>query len=148
LGIAVARAGVPLLARLVPAVLPIGQAPAVDGRALAFAALLAAVTGIGFGVLPALRASAKVDPDALRSGAREAGGRRQRMRSALVVVEVAASVVLLVAAGLLLRALWRLRATDPGFRPEGVLTLKTALPWNRYAETGKRERFYARVLAD
>jgi putative ABC transport system permease protein len=146
LGIAVAHAGVPLLTRLVPDALPIGQAPAVDVRALAFAAVLAAVTGIGFGVLPALRASAKVDSDALRSGAREAGGRRQRMRSALVVVEVAASVVLLVSAGLLLRALWRLRATDPGFRAEGVLTVRTALPWNRYQETAKRERFYASVL--
>jgi predicted permease len=146
LGLLVARAGVPLLAALVPDTLPIAQAPALDLRMLLFAGVLAAATGIGFGVLPALRGSSRVDAVALREGARSGGGRRQRLRSALVIAEVTASVVLLVSAGLLMRALWRLRATDPGFRAEGALTLRTALPWERYAETGRRERFFARVL--
>ena len=146
LGILVARAGVPLLAALVPETLPIGQAPELDLRMLLFAGMLAAATGIGFGVLPALRGSSRLDAVVLRDGARSGGGRRQRMRSALVVAEVTASVVLLVSAGLLMRALWRLRGTDPGFRPEGVLAVRTALPGARYAETSLRERFFARVL--
>jgi predicted permease len=65
-----------------------------------------------------------------------------------VVAEVAASVVLLVCCGLLLRALWRVETVDPGFRADGVLTLRTALPLPRYAPTASRGRFYAQVLSD
>jgi predicted permease len=65
-----------------------------------------------------------------------------------VVAEVAASVVLLVSAGLLLRALWRIEATDPGFRAGGVLTLRTALPTPKYDTTARRLAFYDRVLAE
>ena len=59
-----------------------------------------------------------------------------------------ASVVLLVAAGLLLRALWRIQAVDPGFRAEGVLTLRTALPLPKYDSTARRAEFYRRVLEE
>ena len=69
------------------------------------------------------------------------------MRSALVVAEVMASVVLLVSAGLLMRALWRMQATDPGFRTDGVLTLQTALPIPKYDETARRAGFYTEVLS-
>jgi predicted permease len=64
----------------------------------------------------------------------------------LIVIEVAASAALLVSSGLLLRAVYRLQSVDPGFRPENVLTLRTALPWTRYRLTDSRERFYRRVL--
>ncbi len=149
LGILVASAAVPLLAHLVPASLPIAQAPAIDLRVLAFAALLTAATGVGFGLVPALRACSAADLAALREGgARAGGGRRERLRAALVMVEVAASVVLLISSGLLIRALWRLQATDPGFRADGVLTLRTALPSPKYAATGKRVELYRRVLSE
>jgi predicted permease len=147
LGILAAVAAVPLLARLVPSSLPIAQAPSVDFRVLIFAALLTALTGVGFGVFPALRASGSADLSGLREGARAGGGRKERLRSALVIAEVMASVVLLVSAGLLMRALWRIEATDPGFRADGVLTLRTALPMPKYAATAKRAEFYTRVLS-
>ena len=147
LGVLVALASVPLLARLVPASLPIAQTPSVDFRVLIFAGLLTGATGIGFGALPALRACRQADLSGLREGVRAGGGRKERLRSALVIAEVMASVVLLVSAGLLMRALWRLQATDPGFRANGVLTLRTALPMPKYAKTGRREQFYTQVLS-
>src|SRR5476649_977563 len=64
----------------------------------------------------------------------------------LVVTEIVASVVLLVSAGLLIRALWTIQGTDPGFRAEGVLTLRTQLPLPQYANVTSREGFYRRVL--
>jgi predicted permease len=93
-----------------------------------------------------VRASAKADLSALREGARSGGGQRARLRSALVVAEVMASVVLLVSAGLLMRALDRIRDTDLGFRPVGVLTMRTALPLPPYDTTARRVQFYGQVL--
>jgi len=148
LGVLAAMWAVPLLARLVPSSLPIAQTPSVDFRVLIFAALLTGLTGIGFGVVPALRASGSADLCGLREGARAGGGRKERLRSALAIAEVMASVVLLVSTGLLVRALWRIEATDPGFRSDGVLTLRTALPMPKYEATARRAEFYARVLSD
>ena len=147
LGVLVAVATVPLLTRLVPAVLPIAQSPTVDLRVLIFAAAVSLLTGLGFGVFPALRACRQSDLIPLREGARAGGGRKERLRSALVVAEVTASVVLLVSAGLLVRALLRIQSTDPGFRTEGVVTLKTALPMPKYEKTASRAAFYDRVLS-
>ena len=146
-GVLVAAAAVPLLTRLVPAALPIAQSPSIDLRVLLFAALLSALTGLAFGVLPAMRA-ARADLSALREGARSGGGRKERLRSVLVVAEVSASVVLLVAAGLLMRALTRIESTDPGFRSEGVLTLRTALPMPKYESTARRAGFYTDALSE
>jgi putative ABC transport system permease protein len=149
-GIGVLAAGltVPLLARLVPNTLPVQEATAFDWRVLLFAGLLTALTGIVFGVAPAWRVSRKEDLTALREGARAGGGKKERLRSALVMAEVAASVVLLVSTGLLLRALWKLQGNDPGFRAEGVLTMRTALPVPKYDPTALRAGFYDRVLGD
>ena len=146
LGIVVAVTSVPLLSRLVPNSLPLADAPTVDLRVLVVAGLVSALTGIGFGVFPALRASGKGDLSALREGLRSGGGRRARVRSALVVVEVMASVVLLVSSGLLLRALSRVASTDPGFRTDGVVAMRTTLPKPQYDSNVVREQFYRRVL--
>jgi predicted permease len=149
LGVIIAGAAVPVLARLVPNALPIAEAPPMDLRILAFALVLTAATGIAFGVLPALRACGRAGVSGLQEGSRAVvGGRRERARGALVVAEVAASVVLLVGCGLLLRALWRVQNVDPGFRTAGVLTLRTALPLPRYGPTASRAQFYARVLSE
>jgi putative ABC transport system permease protein len=145
-GVGLAVAGVPLLARLVPSTLPIAELPSVDLRVLVAAALLVALTGLAFGIGPAIRAGRSRGLDALRDGARAGGGRTQRVRAVLVTIEVAASVVLLVSSGLLIRAVVRIQATDPGFRAENVLTLRTALPWPKYAVTARRDEFYRRVL--
>jgi predicted permease len=146
LGIAVAYAALPLLTRLVPSTLPVAAAPSIDPRVLAFAAVLTAITGIGFGVLPAWRSAGQLDLSGLRDGARSGGGRRERARSALVIAEVMASVVLLISAGLLMRALLRLQSVDPGFKTERVLTLRTALTGPQYDTVARRAPFYQNVL--
>jgi putative ABC transport system permease protein len=148
LGMLVALAAVPLLTKLVPNTLPIASTPAVDFRVLIFAGLLTVVTGIVFGVLPALRASGRDDMNALREGARSGGGRKERLRAALVIAEVTVSVVLLISSGLLIRALWKLQNIDPGFHAAGVLTMQTALPMPKYARTAPRAEFYRRVLTE
>jgi putative ABC transport system permease protein len=147
LGVMLATTAVPLVTRLVPNALPIAEAPPVDLRVLGFAALVTALTGIGFGVIPALRASRDTGATGLREGTRT-GSRSERLRSSLVVAEVTASVVLLVSAGLLIRALWRVQHVDPGFRAENVLTLRTALPQPKYKTVQARHDYYSRVLDD
>ena len=146
IGVLIAVVAVPLLSRLVPNALPVAQTPSIDLRVLLFAGLLTAVTGIAFGTLPALRASGGAGFDALRDGERAGGGQRGHLRSALVIAEVMACVVLLISSGLLMRALWRIQATDPGFRPEGVITLRTSLSKPKYDSTALRERFFTEVL--
>lgn len=147
LGVVAARIFLPLLASLVPASVPGGGAPDLDFRALLVAAALALATGLGFGVWPAIRAGRQREAEGLRDDLR-AGGTRQRLRSALVVAQLAASVVLLVSSGLLLRALWRLQSVDPGFEAAGVITLRTALPMPKYATTASRLAFYRQVLSE
>jgi putative ABC transport system permease protein len=111
--------------------------------------VLTGLTGVGFGVVPALRACGGTDASGLREGSRAGSDRRtERLRSVLVVVEVTASVALLIASGLLLRAVWRLQRIDPGFRSASVLTLHTALPLPKYEPTQQRVQFYRRVLSD
>jgi predicted permease len=145
LGILLAVGVIPMLWRLVPSNLPTSTTPGIDLRVLAFAAVLTLITALAFGLAPLIRTGADADTRGLREGARAIGGRKERLRSALVVAEVIASVVLLIATGLLVRALWKIQATDPGFRPDGVLTLRTDLPLPKYAPTLRRAEFYTRV---
>ena len=148
LGVIVATLGVPLLNRLVPTALPLSSAPTVDLRVLLFAMALTALTGIAFGLAPVLRVGGEADLGGLREGSRAGGGHKERLRSALVVAEIMASIVLLVSAGLLLRALWTVQARNPGFDAEGVLALQTPLPAETYGPVATREAFYSRVLAE
>ena len=149
LGVLIAIAATPLIARLVPTSLPIAEMPALDLRLLGLAAMVTFATGIAFGVLPAFRVARSTRLDALRETTPVGPGRAtERLRSGLVVAEIAASVVLLVAAGLLMRALWNVQQVDPGFRTDGVLTMRTALPWPAYRSTARREQFFDRVLTD
>jgi predicted permease len=148
LGVVIALAVTPLAARLVPNALPIEEVPSVNVRMMLFAAAITIATGIIAGVLPALRAG-RVDAAALAEGARTGPARRsERMRSVLMVAEVSASVVLLVGTALLLRALWMVQRVDPGFDPNNVLTLRTALPLDKYEAVEKRAQFYRAVLSD
>ena len=146
-GVLVAYAALPLIAQLAPTSLPTADQPSVDLRVLLAAGVIVVLTGLAFGVGPAVAAGRSRALDALRSGAR-GGARTQRLRTVLVTVEVAASVVLLVASGLLIRAVLRIQATDPGFRAERVLLVRTELTAPRYAITARRGEFYRRVLDD
>jgi len=148
IGVAIAYAAVPLLNRLVPTTLPLATSPEVDLRVLLFAIGLTVVTGMAFGLAPLLRVGGGSDLGGLRDSVRSGGGQKEGVRSLLVVVEIVASVVLLVSAGLLMRALWAVQATDPGFRSEGVLTLQTPLPIPQFNKVSTRDAFYSRVIAE
>jgi predicted permease len=144
LGAAIAIEAVPLLARIVPNVLPVSGGPAVDVRALGFSAAITLITCLVVGIVPALRSSRNADAQALRTRAGLAAG---RLRSALVLAEVAATITLLVGGGLLVKAMWRVQSVDLGFHAEGVLTLRTNLPFLKYPTYAARRNFYERVLA-
>ena len=146
-GVALAFASLPLLVKLVPTNLPIAEIPAVDFRVLLFAVAVTCATGVAFGMAPALRVLRGADADGLREGSRSGGGRKEGLRAALVIAEVTGSVVLLACCGLLLRALWRIEAIDPGFRADHVLTFETSLPMPKYERVGVRREFYQRVLS-
>ncbi len=146
LGLLIARGALPLLVRMVPTSLPIAEMPTFDIRVLLFALLVTFVTGIAFGVLPAARTRIDAARELHEGGRSGIGGRRERLRAALVIAEVSFSIVLLVGFGLLARALWRIQAVDPGFRPDHVLTMRTSLPMPRYEKVETRAAFYRHVL--
>ena len=147
LGVAIAYAAVPLLNRLVPTTLPLASEPTVDLRVMLFAIALTLVTGLAFGLAPLLRVGGEADLGGLREGARSGGGQKEGVRSALVVVEIVASVVLLVSAGLLIRALWNVQLTNPGFRSENVLTLQTPLPSPQFDRVVTRDGVLRRACS-
>jgi predicted permease len=147
-GVAVAVASLPLFSTLVPPTLPVASQPSLDMRVLVFAAVFTGLTALGFGLFPALRAGGRTGFSALREGSRAGTGQKQRLRGLMVAVEVTMSVILLITSGLLLRAVWRVQAVDPGFATEDVLTLRTALPRPKYESTMSRAQYYNRVLAE
>ena len=148
-GVGLAVLAVPRIAALVPTTLPIAAAPSADLRMLAVAALATLTTGLGFGLVPAWRMARGPQSADLRQGSRVIGGRAtEHLRSSFVIAEVAAAVVLLVAVGLFLRAMWRVQDVDPGFRTDGVLTARTTLPAPKYDDVARREQFYRRVMDD
>ena len=119
---------------------------ALDLPVVAFTMVTALTTGIIFGLAPAFVSTSHVS-DALRDGGRHGGGRRlRRMLGALVVAEVALSLVLLAGAGLLVRSFLKLQSIDPGFRAEGVLTAWVQLPRTRYPDP-KADSFYQESLS-
>jgi len=147
IGVLLAPAGMKVLAALVPTALPLTAAPAVDARVLGFALLLSVLTGVAFSIVPAWQASRVSMNDALKQGGRGGiGGVAAGTRDALVILEVAVALVLMVGAGLMLQTVARLRAIDIGFRPGHVLTARTTLPRTRYLDAEKRIGFYHRVL--
>ena len=154
LGLLVAVWGTSALGRLAALYLPRAREIAIDGPVLAFTVVLILVTGIAFGLFPALQASRPDLQDVLKDSAKgSAGGGRTRMRAVLVVAEVAVALVLLAGAGLLLRSFQRLVAVDPGFDPERLLTMQVWLPVpndnakGRYFTQEQRVGFYDRAVA-
>jgi predicted permease len=146
-GVFVAIGSVPLLAALAPADVPFGQPTVLDTRVLVFAALLTTLAGMAFGIVPALRSCSAAKLAALRTKS-GISVRREWLRSVLVAAQVAASIVLLISSSLLIRALWRIQAIDPGFRIENVVTVNTSLAAPRYADVTRKLEFYSRVLPE
>ena len=147
-GLLLASWGAGLLLRLAPDDLPRIHEVRVDGRVLAFTFLVSLVTGLLFGLIPALASSNPDLNETLKEGGRGGTGtaKRQRFRSAFVITEIALALVLLAGAGLMLKSFWRLQRVDPGFNPEGVLTMRMLLPFETYQKSAQRGAFYQRVL--
>src|SRR5437763_9097859 len=124
LGVVTAHGAIALLKRAAPGVMPRLETVRVDSWVLAFALGVTVITAVAVGLLPALRAARPDLTDSLKQGTAGAGtGRgRQRLRGALVTSEIALAVVLVVGAGLLIRSLWQLRAVNPGFDAQGLVT--------------------------
>ncbi|HUD71332.1 MAG TPA: ABC transporter permease [Dongiaceae bacterium] len=142
-GLALAYHGIPVLLALSPATLPRVAEVAIDRRVLGFTLSLSVLAGLTFGLLPAWRATRVDLEEALREGGRGlVGGRRQaRARGLLVVAQIALSLVLLVAAGLLLRSFARLQSVSPGFDTDNVLAIHLSLPQSRYPDRAAISRF-------
>jgi len=149
LGLLVAMVVVGALKTMNPANLPRLDELSVDGRVMAFGLLISLVTGVLFGLFPALQASRPDLNETLKEGARGSGGAGgQRVRGALVIAEVALSVALLIGAGLLLRSFSKLQDVKLGFEPENLLTMRISLPRSRYQGDPEAWGFYTRLLRE
>jgi predicted permease len=147
-GLVLAILGVPALLALAPA----GRVPRIeeihiDGWVLAFALGLGTFTGILFGLIPAFQATGRELRDHLSQSGRTVTSGRERLRSALVVAEIALALVLLTGAGLMLKSFLRMRAVNPGFRSENILTMTVDLPESTYPTTTAIQAFHTRTLA-
>ena len=142
-GLLLAVWGIDLLTAFRPANLPLVSSIRIDGWVLAFTVVVSILTGVIFGLLPALNASKLDVNEALKESTRAStgGAIRHRARSVLVVSEIAFALVLLIGAGLLIKSLWKLREIDPGFNPDNLLTMRIELPESRYKEIPKQVRF-------
>lgn len=151
LGIAVAYVALDALRAALPDVVVTTQPNidemGVDLTTLAFTLIVSLLTSVVFGVLPAWRASRGHFEDALKESA-PAGGSRgaRRLRSTLVVGEVALAMILLIVAGLLARSYSGLNRISPGFEPAGVMTMAMTLPDYKYHDDGQRRQFYEEVI--
>lgn len=148
LGLALAFACLSIVNKLDPAVLPRASEIHIDGAVLGFTIAVSLLTGILFGLGPALHSSRMDLNDALKASTRGTTGgvRGTRLRSAMTIAEVAVAVILLTGAGLLIRSFLRLEAVDPGFRRDHLLTMHIALPTGRYSHQPQQTAFYDRVL--
>jgi predicted permease len=126
-GLAIARWGTQAVVAAVPGGLPRMESIGVDGWVLAFTLAVSLLTGVIFGLAPALQISVTDLHETLKEGSRGSSAGHRRLRSLLVVSEVAASLVLLAGAGLMLRTMWSLSGVDPGFNTHHVLTFSAGL---------------------
>ncbi len=146
-GLALAVAGARVLAWWNPAGIPRVSNVTVDARVLLFTIALALLTTIVFSLAPSFRLLRGTLVESMKEGANATtGGERQRFRNALVIVEMALAVMLLVGAGLMLRTLWSLQRIDLGFNPSGVLTMRVSLPQTSYETPEQVVAFYARLM--
>ena len=146
-GIALAYGGVAWLRAIRPSNLPrLGEAT-IDGGVLLFAVGLSVLTGLIFGLVPAIRTSRSGPGEALKSGGHRTGESMSsdRLRRALIVAEVALSFVLLIGAGLLVRSLEGLMRVDKGYDARGVLSMQLVLPQAKYSESARQLAFYRQV---
>jgi putative ABC transport system permease protein len=147
-GLLLAGWGVKALVASNPYNIPRLEQISLDGRAIAFTVLVCAVAALFFGLAPALQAARTDFHGALKEGGKTSavGSGGQRMRSALVIFEVALALMVLVGAGLVLKSFRKLAQSDPGFRPKGVLTASVLLPRVKYGAPAKSRGLFRELL--
>ncbi|HMJ05084.1 MAG TPA: ABC transporter permease, partial [Chthoniobacterales bacterium] len=147
-GLVLAYAGLRLLTRFIPADVAHAEMITIDASVLLFTVIVAVVTGLIFGLAPASQAVHSNINDTLKEGGRDSGSgpRGKRLRSALVIAEVAVSFILLIGAGLLINSFMHLRNLDPGFRTDHLLTLNVDLSETKYPDNPKRTAFFDEVV--
>ena len=147
-GLLLSIAGLRVLKTFIPDTISQAQAISIDAKVLVFTGLVALVTGIIFGLAPAMQVSHLDINDTLKEGGRDAAGgtRGNRIRALLVIGEIAVSFVLLMGAGLLINSFMHLRNLHPGFRANDLLTMKIPLSEVKYPDKERRSPFYAEVL--
>src|SRR5215216_1294162 len=146
-GLLVAVWGVNWLVSMSPGTIPRVHEIAVDPRVVCYTLLISVATSLLFGLAPALQASRPDLTGALKEGGRSSAGLlRNRLRSALVISEVALSLVLLIGAGLMIRSFAKLNQVDPGFNPDKVFTMGVTLLYSKYPDDERVASFYSQLL--
>jgi putative ABC transport system permease protein len=148
LGILLAGALLPAVRSMSPGTVPrLGEAK-IDGAVLIFSLLLCVITGIVFGLVPALQTSKKDLHETLKEGGRcsSEGGGRGRFRALLVVAEMGIALFLMTGAGLLIQSFSRLMQVNPGFSPKNLMAFPLTLPPSRYSKPELQAQFYRQLL--
>jgi putative ABC transport system permease protein len=145
LGLLIAQWGIKLILYISPDAIPRAREISLDWRVFAFTIGLSLMTGILFGLVPALQAGVVDVHETLKETGRGTSGRHW-LRSSLVVVEVATTLVLLIGAGLMIRSFYRLQKVNPGFSYDHLTSFSVALPQKKYTNNEQREQFYNRLL--
>jgi putative ABC transport system permease protein len=146
LGLALAWTCVRLFVAFGPPEIPRMSEIGLDWRVAGFSLIASIVTGLVFGLAPALQASKPDLQDALKEGGRGSTSGRHRLRNVLVVSEVAIALVLLVGAGLMIKSFSRLLTLNLGFRTDKILTMRLSLPETKYKEDPQQADFYRKLL--
>jgi putative ABC transport system permease protein len=148
LGLVLAWVGLRVLVRINPANVPRLDEIGIDGYVLGFTMLVSVLTGLLFGLVPALQASRPDLNETLKEGARGSTGGigRQRVRGILVVTEVALTQMLLIGAGLMIKSFYSLQQVNPGFNADNILTMQVTLPPVKYAQDNQITAFFEQAL--
>ncbi len=147
LGLALAWWGIRALVQINETQIPRAAEIGIDWWVLAFTLGVSLLTGILFGLVPALQTSKTDLHETLKEGGRSgSSGARGWIRNIFVVVEMALALMLLVGAGLLIRSFWQLQRVNPGFGPQNLLTMSLSLPATQYSDPVRRANFYQQAL--
>jgi putative ABC transport system permease protein len=149
LGLLLANVGMHFLLSLDEKLIPRAYEVGIDWRVLAFTFAISLLTGLLFGLAPALYSSKTDLHDTLKEGGRSGVAyTRGWLRSGLIVFEVTSTLVLLIGAGLLIKSFWLVRQVNPGFNPNNLLTLELSLPDTKYKEPAQIDGFFQRITAE
>jgi predicted permease len=146
LGLLLAYFGTGFLMAITPHGVARMQEVKIDVQVLGFTLMLSLVTGILFGLIPAIQASKFNLSETLKGGAYGSSANRQRLRSIFIICQIALALVLLIGAGLMMRTILQLRNVDAGFDTKNVLTSQLSLSATRYAEAAQKRAFYRQML--